>query len=158
MNAGGSYQPGAITARGIRREIAALLKDKSVMYDQTTAVKRRYLYQLFVDGHPLRGALVQITQSPYDVPSDLAPAPNESEPDDMQLRAKAALAFFDRVENTGFPGRHTKERVEFGARLQPRRPDSTFAARPEHVHKPDAAWLRAHQDQPVRPARTRDAL
>ncbi|MGC4109989.1 MAG: hypothetical protein QM747_06115 [Nocardioides sp.] len=103
INAGGSYDPEPIKGRGLGREIAALMKDKDVMYAQTTAVKRRYLYRLFVEGGLLHGALAQITQSPYDVPNDLAPAPDTAPANDFQARARMAIGFLDQVASPG-PG------------------------------------------------------
>ncbi len=53
-------------------EIAALLKDKDVLYDQTTAVRRQGLVGRFdraaLTGKGLRGALVHIPESPFVVP------------------------------------------------------------------------------------------
>jgi hypothetical protein len=52
-------------------ELFALLRDKSILYNATTAPRRRDLVDLFEyaneTGHGLRGALVNITQSPYRV-------------------------------------------------------------------------------------------
>jgi hypothetical protein len=90
VNAGGHYAEGLVTGHGLRREVGALLKDKSVMYDQTTAIKRRYLYQTFVAGKPLLGAIIQISQSPYGVPGDLTTNPQASRA--MRTRAEQAKA------------------------------------------------------------------
>ncbi|MFB3738018.1 MAG: hypothetical protein ACE14W_03515 [Candidatus Velamenicoccus archaeovorus] len=53
-------------------ELAALWKDKDVLYDQTTAIRRQGLVGRFdraeLQKKGLRGALVHIPQSPFEVP------------------------------------------------------------------------------------------
>jgi hypothetical protein len=53
-------------------ELAALWKDKDVLYDQTTAIRRQGLVGRFdraeLQRRGMRGALVHIPQSPFDVP------------------------------------------------------------------------------------------
>jgi predicted acylesterase/phospholipase RssA len=53
-------------------ELAALWKDKDVLYDQTTALRRQGLVGRFdraeLQGEGMKGALVHIPQSPYEVP------------------------------------------------------------------------------------------
>ncbi len=61
-----------VTARNRLRvpiigELLALLADKDVLYDQTTAVRRRLLDELFHDKRPA-GTLVQIDRSPFELP------------------------------------------------------------------------------------------
>jgi hypothetical protein len=75
-------------------EITSLLAVKDVLYDQTTAVRRRLLDLRFraargglgVPEGPLNGALVQIDRSPYDLPDAFARGDDE-----LALRARAAL-------------------------------------------------------------------
>jgi hypothetical protein len=73
-------------------ELAALWKDKDVLYDQTTAIRRQGLVGRFdraeLQRKGMRGALVHIPQSPFEVPdafSDRADWP------DRQRWAKQAL-------------------------------------------------------------------
>jgi hypothetical protein len=58
----------------------ALLRDKSVLYDNGNSVRRRELVARFDlaerEGSGLRGALVHIPQSPYEVPDAFAAAEN----------------------------------------------------------------------------------
>jgi predicted acylesterase/phospholipase RssA len=57
-------------------EALTLLRDINVLYDNTTTPRRRLLYQTFVaatrSGQGLRGAVLQISQSPFDIPSSFA--------------------------------------------------------------------------------------
>jgi len=94
VNAGGHYTVGVLRGRGIRREIGALMKDKSVMYDQTTAIKRRYLRDSFVQGRPVRGAIIQIAQTPRTVPGSLRQG---SAPPDLVRRAAEANRLLDQL-------------------------------------------------------------
>jgi predicted acylesterase/phospholipase RssA len=74
--------------------LAALLRDKSVLYDNGTSVRRKELVRRFDEAalaeRGLRGALVHIAQSPFDVPDAFkdktALWPGRAE------RARAALA------------------------------------------------------------------
>ena len=94
VNAGGHYATGVLKGRGLRREIGVLMKDKDVMYDQTTAVKRRYLYDAFVSGRPVRGAIIQIAQTPKTVPSSMRAG---AAPPDMVRRAAEAVQLLDQL-------------------------------------------------------------
>jgi len=94
VNAGGHYQPGVLKGGGLRREVGVLMKDKSVMYDQTTAVKRRYLHDGFVQGRPLRGAIIQIGQTPTTVPASMRAG---HAPPDLVQRAGEALRLLDQL-------------------------------------------------------------
>jgi hypothetical protein len=94
VNAGGHYSVGVLEGRGIRREIGALMKDKSVMYDQTTAIKRRYLRDSFVQGRPVRGAIIQIAQTPRTVPGSLRAG---EAPPDLVRRAAEANRLLDQL-------------------------------------------------------------
>lgn len=69
-------------------ELLALLADKDVLYDQTTAVRRRLLDQLFRDRKPA-GTLVQIDRSPFALPRqfDRPDGPH----DDLAKRARRII-------------------------------------------------------------------
>ncbi len=72
-------------------EILSLLRDKDVLYDNGTSVRRELLYERFArastgDNH-LRGVLVHIPRSPFVVPDAYA---NGNDP--AASRARAALA------------------------------------------------------------------
>jgi len=74
--------------------LAALLRDKSVLYDNGTSVRRRELVSRFDEatlaGRGLRGALVHIAQSPFAVPDDFK---GEKAPwEDRATRAQAVLS------------------------------------------------------------------
>jgi Patatin-like phospholipase len=94
VNAGGHYGTGVLKGGGLRREVAVLMKDKSVMYDQTTAIKRRYLYDGFVRGRPLRGAIIQIAQTPRTVASSVRAG---QAPPEMVARAAEATQLLDQL-------------------------------------------------------------
>lgn len=76
-------------------ELTSLLAVKDVLYDQTTAVRRRLLNARYVATRAgvtdpdvaLRGGTVQIDASPYDLPEAFARGS-----DDLARRARAALA------------------------------------------------------------------
>ncbi len=75
-------------------ELAALWKDKDVLYDQTTAIRRQGLVGRFdraeLQGRGMRGALVHIPQTPFDVPKafiDRDDWPNRQERAGKALRA-----------------------------------------------------------------------
>ncbi|HEY7627083.1 MAG TPA: hypothetical protein VH761_08440 [Ilumatobacteraceae bacterium] len=70
-------------------ELLALLADKDVLYDQTTAVRRRLLDQLFRDRNPA-GALVQIDRSPFALPRQFD-RPDGATSDDLAKRARRIL-------------------------------------------------------------------
>lgn len=97
---------GAKTFRALRKpwlpaggEIQVLNADKDVLYDQTTATRRRGLVARFEEaelkGQGLRGALVHITQNPYRVPTLYQDAEGPLAP--RAPRAAAALASLDRL-------------------------------------------------------------
>lgn len=75
-------------------EVTSLLAVKDVLYDQTTAVRRRLLDARFRatkagladEGIRLDGGMVQIDRSPYELPAKFARGD-----DDLARRAKAAL-------------------------------------------------------------------
>ena len=73
-------------------EIAAILKDKDVLYDQTTAVRRQGMVGRFdraaLTGKGLRGALVHIPESPFVVPKAFL---DDTTFPDRAERARAAL-------------------------------------------------------------------
>ena len=94
VNAGGHYGAGVLKGGGLRREVGVLMKDKSVMYDQTTAIKRRYLYDGFVRGRPLRGAIIQIAQTPRTVPASMRAG---HAPPEMVARAAEATQLLDQL-------------------------------------------------------------
>jgi hypothetical protein len=68
-------------------------RDVNVLYDNTTTPRRRLLHTIFVNavssGKGTRGAVVQISQSPFDVPSSFD-RPSANDP--LALRARAVLA------------------------------------------------------------------
>ena len=71
-NAGGSMDERTMAStRGLAGEVRALLRNKDTLYDVTTAVRRRYLIEMFRlaerSGSGLQGNLVQITQDPRAV-------------------------------------------------------------------------------------------
>jgi hypothetical protein len=76
-------------------EVAALLKIKSVLYDQTTAQRRAGLVGMFaraeLENRGLRGALLNIPQTPYTVPDAFA-ARTDDPVEDRTARARAAIA------------------------------------------------------------------
>lgn len=93
-SAGRGVDPRPSLGIPILGELATLLAVKDVMYDQTTAVRRRLLDLRFraargglpvPDGN-LSGAMVQIDRSPFDVPDAF-----RAGADDMAGRARAAL-------------------------------------------------------------------
>lgn len=87
-------------------EIAGLMKVKDVLYDQTTAQRRFGLVARFerarLEGEGLRGALVNIPQSPFKVPLAFAPRDGAQPEDERQARALAAIAL---LETPGEPSR-----------------------------------------------------
>jgi len=88
-------------------EITSLLAAKDVLYDQTTAVRRRYLNSLFVTDARIDGTIVQINRTPYDLPDrfipkddatkddEAAPAAGEPTEDAKAARARAVVALLD---------------------------------------------------------------
>jgi len=77
-------------------ELLALLADKDVLYDQTTAVRRRLLDELFRDHNPA-GTLVQIDRSPFAMPKLFA-RPAGSPGDDA--RSQRARRLIEALGNT----------------------------------------------------------
>jgi hypothetical protein len=75
-------------------ELLTLLRDKSVLYDNGNSVRRSELVSRFDlaerERRGLRGALVHIPQSPFDVPDEFC-AEDRRWPD-RAARARAALA------------------------------------------------------------------
>jgi predicted acylesterase/phospholipase RssA len=71
-------------------EALTLKRDVDVLYDTTTSTRRRWLFDTFShEQSALRGAIVQITQSPFLVAGRYAESPHE---DDAKRRATAVLA------------------------------------------------------------------
>lgn len=71
-------------------ELLALKRDVDVLYDTTTSTRRRWLFDTFVNERgALRGAIVQITQSPFHVAGRYAEG---SRDDEAKRRALAVLA------------------------------------------------------------------
>jgi predicted acylesterase/phospholipase RssA len=74
-------------------EALTFLRDVNVLYDNTTTPRRRLLHALFTSsmrrGKGLRGAVVQVSQSPFDTPASFA---RTSSGDPPALRARAVLA------------------------------------------------------------------
>ena len=68
-------------------EALTLKRDIDLLYDTTTSVRRRWLFDTFVSGRTLRGAIVQISQSPFRVAQRYASSGGEEGP-----RAQAVLA------------------------------------------------------------------
>ncbi len=93
-SAGVGVSPRASVTKPVLGEITTLLAVKDVLYDQTTAVRRRLLDVRFratragVDEPNVRlaGGMVQIDRSPYELPRAFA-----SGSDDLARRARAAL-------------------------------------------------------------------
>ncbi|MDH4346789.1 MAG: hypothetical protein OEW31_10685, partial [Thermoleophilia bacterium] len=84
-------------------EALTLKRDIDILYDTTTSTRRRWLVDTFRSGGHLRGAIVQISQSPFRVPTSFAAG------DDAQAqRARAMLdalgdseaAWDERVQRT----------------------------------------------------------
>ncbi len=104
VNASGGMGYKRWKALPVVAEVVALKTDQSILYDQTTATRRRGLVAMFdsaeLRGKGLRGALVHIPQSPFTV----ADAFKELKDDDPFLprmaRAKDVLAWLgDTLEN-----------------------------------------------------------
>jgi len=71
-------------------ELMALLRDKSVLYDNGNSLRRQMLHERFNrakrDGKGLRGALVHIPRSPFEIPQSY-----DRGNDEPSVRARAAL-------------------------------------------------------------------
>ena len=74
-------------------EALTLKRDIDLLYDTTTSVRRRWLFDTFVAGRTLRGTIVQITQSPFRVAQRFASSGGEQAP-----RAQAVLALLAGTE------------------------------------------------------------
>jgi predicted acylesterase/phospholipase RssA len=70
-------------------EIAALLRDKTVLYDNGNTVRRRLALERFKSGQ-LRGAMVDIARSPLDLADSFATGT-----DDAAARARAVIALLE---------------------------------------------------------------
>jgi hypothetical protein len=68
-------------------EALTLRRDVDVLYDTTTSVRRRWLYDIFRRGETLKGAIVQISQSPFHTAEQYAPGTDQA-----AERARAVLA------------------------------------------------------------------
>ena len=118
--------PQQVTARRSLRmplvgEVTTLLAVKDVLYDQTTAVRRRLMDLRFKiarkpaadPGGALAGTLVQIDRDPFDLPDAFAP-----HDDDMGRRARAAVARLGDTEaNRDAWGRERKANQAVGTAL-----------------------------------------
>ncbi len=58
-------------------EIAALLRDKTVLYDNGNTVRRRLALERFRTGR-LPGAIVDIARSPYELADSFAPGSDDA--------------------------------------------------------------------------------
>jgi hypothetical protein len=105
-------------------EALTLRRDVDILYDTTTSVRRRWLYDSFRRGETLNGAIVQISQSPFRIPKSYATG------DDEQAgRARAVLAALGNSEH------------DWDARvLRTRRVKTTLS----RIHERDAADLIFH--------------
>ncbi|MDJ0770576.1 MAG: patatin-like phospholipase family protein [Ilumatobacter sp.] len=102
-------------------EVMTLLAVKDVMYDQTTAVRRRWLnlrYRI-ADRAPdalpndlLRGATIQIDRSPYELADSYA-----KYGDELAQRAQAAIARLDAAGGRDFWQREAGENENVGTTL-----------------------------------------
>jgi predicted acylesterase/phospholipase RssA len=70
-------------------EILTLKRDIDVLYDTTTSTRRRWLFDTFTAEGRLLGAIVQISQSPFDVARSYAASPHD---DEHKRRAQAVLS------------------------------------------------------------------
>jgi hypothetical protein len=97
VNASRAFGKSAISPKSLIGEITALLRCKDVLYDVSTAVRRRYLVDMYEEaarsGRGLGGALVHIGQPPTRVPAAFAQSPDAQQAD----RAAKAKAFLDRL-------------------------------------------------------------
>ena len=97
---GSRVNPRKSVTKPVLGEITSLLAVKDVLYDQTTAVRRRWLDARFVatgagvidPDVALRGGMVQIDRSPYALAESFLRAKDDPRPpDEFALRAQAAL-------------------------------------------------------------------
>lgn len=75
-------------------EALTLKRDIDLLYDTTTSVRRRWLFDTFVAGRTLKGAIVQISQSPFRVPKRFLASGGEE-----AARAQAVLAALGGTED-----------------------------------------------------------
>jgi hypothetical protein len=75
-------------------EVLTLKRDINLLYDTTTSVRRRWLFDTFVAGQTLRGTIVQISQNPVRVPQRFADGSG-----DAAARAQAVLALLAGTED-----------------------------------------------------------
>ncbi|MDQ3379529.1 MAG: hypothetical protein M3546_04295 [Actinomycetota bacterium] len=95
-----------------------------ILFDTTTSVRRRWLFDSFRRGEPLKGAIVQISQSPFRIPTSYATGD-----DDQAQRARAVLVALGNSEQ------------DWHARvLRTRRVKTTLS----RIHESDAADLIYH--------------
>ena len=75
-------------------EALTLKRDVDVLYDTTTSVRRRWLFDTFVnESGALRGAIVQISQTPFRIPKHFAQTDGEE-----RARAEDVLAKLGETE------------------------------------------------------------
>lgn len=98
VNASKAFSTEPFPCRGIVGEVVSLLRCKDVLYDQTTATRRRYLVDLWdanaEAGDGPTGVLVHIAQPPGRVPTTFLDSPDEGQ----RKRAGEALKFLDRLD------------------------------------------------------------
>jgi predicted acylesterase/phospholipase RssA len=96
VNASGplDYRPLGRLRLPVFGEALTLKRDIDLLYDTTTSVRRRWLFDTFVAGHPLRGAIIQISQSPFRVPKSFV-----ASGDERAVRAQAVLAALGGTES-----------------------------------------------------------
>jgi predicted acylesterase/phospholipase RssA len=75
-------------------EVLTLKRDINLLYDTTTSVRRRWLFDTFVAGQALRGMIIQISQSPFRVPQRFADGGG-----DAGARAREVLALLAGTED-----------------------------------------------------------
>lgn len=96
VNAGGSFKDRPLNGGGLAFEVGSLLRDKDVLYDVSTSLRRRYLVDIFERASAptdLAGALVHIAQLPTSVPERYV----NSTVGERRARAVLAKAFLERL-------------------------------------------------------------
>ena len=105
VNASGGMGWGSVASLRIPLvgEILGMLRDKDVLYDNTTSLRRKGLVGRFdraeLQGQGLRGALVHIPQSPFEVPRRFE---TSTQWPARQARAQAALAWLAGEDEQGW--------------------------------------------------------
>ena len=98
VNASKAMSTDSFRTGGIVGEIVALLRCKDVLYDQSTATRRRYLVDLWDAnaraGVGVTGTLVHIAQPPGRVPATFLHSPHPGQ----RARAAEAKAFLSRLQ------------------------------------------------------------